>query len=292
MSLVRTSPDIPYKFADIYSAYRPLPAEETVNNFTCILSKPMYNIKSIGLDYCAFANNICVFERTVFEWTEDNYPAPTGTGTITSFGFPLNTFFTPAQAAAYIQTNMNTLSPSGYTYTVSIDSSGYYNFTSTGTFSIYCYNLNSGFFIGLTEIADGRQIYGDTVPRFCTPLGTSLRPEWPCFNRPWGISIELEGFSSNVQGNCTYSPSFQFIVPITTNYGEMQEFFRSQTFNQNIYYFDVGRTATVFKFKIGLMIPGLRGLAGPFNLHSDIFIRLHYESFDDMKALEWRSGVM
>lgn len=291
MSLVRTSPDIPYRFANIYSAYRPLDSNETVNNFTCVLSKPMYNIKSVGLDYCGFANNICVFEGTYFGWTEDDYPAPDGSAPITSFTFPDGVFYTPSQAASYIQTNMNSLSPNSYTYTVTIDSSGYYNFTSTGTFSIYCFGNVSAYMIGLTELADGRQVYGPSVPRFCSPLLSSLRPEWPCFNRPWGISIEIEGLSSNISSNCPYTPSFQFIVPITTNYGDMQEYFRAQTFNQNIFYFDVGRTITSFKVKIGLMIPGIRGLELPFVLHGDIFIRLHYESFDDMKALEWRSEV-
>lgn len=292
MSLIRTSPDYPYRFADIYSAYRPLQPNETVNNFTCILSGAMHNIKSIGLDYCSFANNICVLEGSLFEWTEDDYPAPSGSAPITSFGFPSNTFLTPAQTAAYIQTNMNLLSPNSYTYTVTIDSSGYYNFTSTGSFSIYCLNPNCAYFIGLTEVADGRQIYGPSIPQFSTPLGTTLRPEWPCFNRPWGISIEIEGFSSNTLSNCTYNPSFQFIVPISSNYGDMQEYYRGQTFNQNIYYFDIGHTFKTFKIKIGLMIPGLRGTTGSFNLHSDIFIRFHYETFDDMKALSWRSNVM
>jgi len=291
MNLVRTSPDIPYKYVDIYSAYRPLDPNETVNNFTCILSKPLYNVKSIGLDYCFFSNNICVFEYSVFKWTENGYPAPTGVAPIISFTFPQNTFLTPAQSAAYIESNMNSLSPGGYTYTVTVDSSGYYNFTSTGNFSIYCLNPNCAYFIGLTEVADGRQIYGPSVPQFSTPLGTALKPNWPCFNRSAGVSIELEGFSSNVQSNCTYNPSFQFIVPITTNYGDVQQHFRSQTFDQNIYYFDVGKTVSVFRVKLGLMIPSFRGVALPFELRSDIFIRLHYESFDDQKALEWRSGV-
>ena len=290
MALIRTTQDTHYRYANIFSAYRPLLSTETVNDFTCKLSAPMKNVKALGLDYVSFCNNICAFEGSLFEWAETGYILPGNPG-FASFGFPPSTFFTPAESALYIQTQMNALSPNGYTYTVTVDSSGYYNFTSTGQFTIYCLNPNCAYFIGLSQVADGRQIYGPSVPQFFTLLGTSLRSEWPCFNRTWGISIEIEGLSSNNLSNCTFTPSYQFLVPITTNYGDMQEYYRESSFNQNVIYFDVGHTFDTFKIKLNLMVPGLRGLTRGYDLHSDIFIRLFYETFDDMKALEWRSQV-
>ena len=208
------------KYFIIYSPFR---LEGSNEKFLCQLSDTIKNVKCIQLDYIEFPNNIIPTENKTFFVVEDDY-ANYNTPSMFSYSFP-KIFYTAQQTAALLQSELNTWSPGGYTYTVSVDTSNYFIITSTGQFSISGTLLVN---IGFLDLVTIDNFYPSPVPNHCTPLTDNLRSLQPVLFRYMGVAISISPFSSETVINAKhYIRPTTFICPLTTNYGEMQFYYNN-----------------------------------------------------------------
>ncbi len=270
-----------HKFFTVYSGYRP--AEElSPMQFSVELTQPLLDIKEVKLEYVTFANNIAPLEGLSFSWSEINYISPT-----TTFIFP-SYFMSPAQLMAYIQNQMNTLSPNGYTYTVTIDAvTGLINFTSTGLFSLDLEGtLTSGYNLGMNQLSDGRNLYPG-VPKHRSPLGNIFTTPWPIFNREWGLALHIRPWTSDCCSNDTYLDNHQFVIPLSsTDYGGIVELKHLDSFKQNIAFFSPGHSFKRLFITVSKWIDSYNHITPNVNLNSEILLRFSYTTYRDTQALE------
>lgn len=270
-----------HKFFSVYSGYRPI-AEVYPENFSVELTQPLLDVKEIKLEYCSFPNNIVPLQGLTFSWSEDGYADP-----VTTFSFP-STFLNPVQLMAYIETQMNTLSPNSYTYTVTLDATtGLITWASTGPFTLYMGGItSSGYNLGLNQIADGRALYPG-VPQYNTPLGVTFTSPWPIFNREWGIALHVRPWSADTCSNDSYLDNHQFTIPLSgTDYGGIVEYHHLNTCKQNIAFFKPGHSYKRLYFSVVKWVDNYNHVLPGLRLNGEILLRFSYTTYRDKEALE------
>jgi hypothetical protein len=270
-----------HKFFTLYSGYRPQ-GEVYPENFSVELTQPLLDCKEIKLEYASFPNNICPLAGLSFTWVEDAYA-----NVRTSFNYP-STFLNPVQLMAFIETQMNTLSPNSYTYTAVLDATtGLITWTSTGPFSIYAGGITtSGYNLGLNQIADGRTLYPG-IPQYYTPLGTTFTSPWPIFNREWGLAIHIRPWSADTCSNDSYLDNHQFVIPLSgTDYGGIVEYDHLNTFKQNISFFTPGHSFKRLFISISRWVDTYNHVIPFVRLNGEILLRFSYTTYRDTQALE------
>jgi hypothetical protein len=277
-----------HKYFTVFSGFRPR-NEKQPENFSVELTQPLLDVREIRLDYAQFANCIVPYAGTTFFWSENGYdPSPSN---IILFPLP-NEFMTPGQLMAYIQTQMNTLSPNSYTYTVTIDAvTGKITWSSTGNFTIYCRSPIVGqyavgaFYLGLVPVAEGRDIYPG-IPLHFTPEGTSYTSFWPIFNRQYGVAIRIQPLTSDTCSNSDYLDNHLFVIPLSSsNYGGIVDYKNNNSWDQNIAFFQPGHSFKRLGFNLVKWIDTAEDVA-PLILNSDILLRFSYSTYRDTQALE------
>ena len=271
--------DYAHKYFTVYSGYRPV-GEPIPEEFSCELTQPLLDCKEIKLDFVQFPNCIVPLEGLTFSWVENSYTDP-----VTSFTFP-STFLTSPQIVAYIQSEMTSLSPNSYVYTVTLDTTtSIITWASTGSFSLYTQGITtSGYNLGLNQISDGRLIYPG-VPAYFSPLASSYISPWPVFNREWGVAIHVRPWSSDTCSNDTYLDTHQFVVPITSNYGDIQYFELNSQFKQNISWFKPGHSFKRLFFSIRRWVDTFNHITQRISLHGEILMRFSYSTYRDTEAI-------
>lgn len=271
-----------HKFFTVYSGYRDNdelnPAE-----FTVELTQPLLDIREIKLEYAQFANTIVPLQGTKFYFSESGYA-----GSVVGFTFP-NYFMSPNQLMVYIQDQMNTLSPNGYTYTVTIDAvTGLITWSSTGNFTInYVFDQQynqSGYFLGTTLLVDGKIIYPG-VPAYFSPNGTTFTSPWPINNRLYGLAVRLRPWTGDICSNSDYLDNHLFILPLGKyNYGEIVEFEHLSEWTQNLAFFTPGHNHKKLYCSIVKWITASSDPI-PLILNGDIVLKFSYSTYRDTQAL-------
>jgi hypothetical protein len=276
-----------HKFFTVFSGYR---AEEELHStlFSVDLTQPLLDVREIKLDYAQFSNCIVPYADTAFFWSEYGYSS--SISTLAIIALPTE-FTTPNQLMAYIEEEMNDISPHAYTYTVTIDAvTGKITWTSTGNFTIYCttplegvYGV-SAYYLGLASLADGRQVYPG-IPRYFTPEGTTYTSYWPVNLRDYGIAIRVRPWTADTCSNSDYLDNHLFVIPLgKTNYGEVVEYNQLSSWKQNIAFFKPGHSFKRLYFSIVKLID-VANDAVALRLSADILLRFSYTTYRDTEAL-------
>lgn len=271
-----------HKFFTIYSGYR-VSTELNPTEFSVELTQPLLDVREITLEYAQFPNCIVPLQGTKFYFSESGYA-----GTPVGFTFP-SVFMSPNQLMVYMENQMNSLSPNGYTYTVTIDAvSGLITWASTGNFTInYTYDQpynQSGYFLGTTLLADGKIIYPG-VPAYFSPNGTSFTSPWPINNRLYGIAVRIRPWTADICSNSDYLDNHLFVIPLGKyNYGEIVEFNHNSQWKQNIAFFTPGHS---FKKLYCSVVKWITDSSDPIPLvlNSDIVLKFSYSTYRDTQAL-------
>lgn len=262
----------------ISSAYRNTGTE---TSFNIQLNQAISNVRTIQLQMCQVNNMVCPTEGSVFYWVEASYSA-----TPFSFSFPDNTFYTVPEIATYIQTQMNAIGT--LSYTVTINSSNYFQFSANGAFSLVCNQSNNNIFyiLGLGAYANNIPVFPTSLPpKGYTFLNTSLSCPEPVNNRIAGIGISVTPLSSNSISNSPSNPSYNFYVPYLQNYSRVEYFSANSGFNQTCKYYNKGFSFSSMKVDIGVLIPSSKSVTFNHKLHSDIYFILNYTTYDDVRAI-------
>lgn len=268
-----------HKFFTIQSGYR-VSTDINPAEFTVELTQPLLDVRQITLEYAQFPNTIVPMQGTSFRFSETvGYAGPT-----VGFTFP-NVFMAPSDLMTYIETQMNTLSPNGYTYTVTIDAvTGIISWTSTGDFTIYTIDDTSGYYLGLTLISDGRLIYPG-VPANYTPFGTTFTAPWPINNRIPGLAVRIRPWTADVCSNSDYLDNHLFVIPMGKyNYGEIVEFNHLQQWRQNIAFFDKGHSFKKLYCSIVNWVTSSYDSI-PLILNGEFILKFSYSTYRDTLSL-------
>lgn len=269
---------LPDKTFIISSAYRTCGSE---TSFFAQLNQAIMNVRSIQLDMCQFNNNIIPTEGSVFYWVESSYAA-----TPFSFTFPDNTFYTISDLATYIQTQMTAIGTG--TYTVTVNSSNYFEFTSNVPFSLIgnLPNNNIYYILGFSALANASYVGPfPGIPPGYSFLNTSLQGFDPFNNRINGLGVSLSPLTTNGISNSVNNVSYTWYVPVLRNYGEVEYFAANKDFNQTTKYFNKGFNFSSMKVDIGLLFPSSQSVTFNQKLHSDIYFIFSYTTFDDFPAI-------
>lgn len=283
-----------HKYFTVYSGYRAR-AELFSDSFSAELTQPILDIKQISLEEVTFPNCIVPTAFSQFTWTED--PGYTNNGPVITFP---EDFLDPVQIVAYLETQMNLLSPNGYTYSVTLDATtGKISWSTVGgqDFSIYApvtLDPNAsdpvGYYLGIIPLVDERLIYGPTVPAGFSPYANTFTAPYPMFNREWGIAIFIRPFAPlDSSSNDTYLDNAQFVVPLSdSNYGQMIEWKKDNSYPQNIINFKPGHNYKRIFFTISRWVVGRRNRYSkpPFRLNSEIVMRFGYSTYRDTLAMK------
>lgn len=263
----------------VSSAYR---TTGTETNFKTNLSQSILNIRSIQLEMAEFTNYICPSEGSVFNWVELSY-----SGSMLSFSFPADTFYTIDQLITYIQTQMNAIGT--LTYSIAYNSSNYITFTANGAFSLICNKLDNNIYyiLGFTPYANSiPQFITSTPPPGYTFLNSSVTAPYPFDNRAIGLGIVIGPLTTNTtSNNPTNNVSTTFYIPLTHNYTEVEYFASNKDFYQVTKYYSKGQCLYNIEVNIGLMLPGSNSINFSGKLHSDITMIFSYTTYDDVDVI-------
>lgn len=267
-----------HKFFTIFSGYR-TSSELDSAEFTVELSQPLLDVRQITLEYAQFNNTIVPMQGSSFIFSETGYSGPT-----VGFTFP-NVFMAPSDLMAYIETQMNALSPNGYTYTVTIDAvTGIISWSSTGNFTLQFQGDTSGFYLGCILLTNGHLIYPG-VPAHYSPFGTTFSAPWPINNRIPGVAIRIRPWTADICSNSDYLDNHLFIIPMGKyNYGEVVEFNHLSQWKQNIAFFTPGHS---FKKLYCSIVPWIASSLDsiPLKLNTDIVLKFSYSTYRDTQAI-------